>query len=56
MRAQAIIATARKFFGIIYNTLKNKWVFEDFSTFKIAGQQNRELCINRLDELSANQG
>ncbi|MDD4937128.1 MAG: IS110 family transposase [Acidiphilium sp.] len=33
---KAIIATARKFLGIIYNTLKNKWVFEDFTSFKIA--------------------
>ena len=28
---KAIIATARKFLGIIYNTLKNDGVFEDFS-------------------------
>jgi hypothetical protein len=27
---KAIIATARKFIGIIYNTLKNDGVFEDF--------------------------
>ena len=33
---KAIIATARKFLGIIYNTLKNDWVFEDFSNFVIA--------------------
>ncbi len=37
---KAIIATARKFLGIIYNTLKNKWVFEDFTAFKIAGNQH----------------
>ena len=27
---KAIIATAKKLLGIIYNTLKNGWVFEDF--------------------------
>jgi hypothetical protein len=32
----AIIALARKFLGIIYRTLKNKWVFEDFSNFVLA--------------------
>ncbi len=30
---KAIIATARKLLGIIYNTLKNDWVFEDFGNF-----------------------
>ena len=30
---KAIIALARKFLGIIYRTLKNKWVFEDFPNF-----------------------
>ena len=30
---KAIIATARKFLGIIYQTLKNDWVFEDFPNF-----------------------
>jgi len=30
---KTIIATARKFLGIIFNTLKNKWVFEDFTTY-----------------------
>lgn len=30
---KAIIATARKLLGIIYNTLKNDWVFEDFPNF-----------------------
>jgi transposase len=29
----AIIALARKFLGIIYRTLKNKWLFEDWLTF-----------------------
>ena len=33
---KAIIATARKFLGIIYNTLKNKWIFEDFANFQLA--------------------
>ncbi|MHC5117481.1 MAG: IS110 family RNA-guided transposase, partial [Planctomycetota bacterium] len=33
---KAIIATARKFLGIIYNTLKNGWVFEDFPNFVLA--------------------
>ena len=31
---KAIIATARKLLAIIYDTLKNRWVFEDFTTFK----------------------
>ena len=35
---KAIIATARKLLKIIYDTLKNGWVFEDFPTFKIAGK------------------
>lgn len=33
---KAIIATARKFLGIIYQTLKNNWIFEDFPSFVIA--------------------
>jgi transposase len=33
---KAIIATARKFLGIIYLTLKNDWVFEDFPNFVLA--------------------
>lgn len=33
---KAVIATARKFLGIIYNTLKNNWVFEDFPNFVLA--------------------
>lgn len=33
---KAIIATARKLLKIIFDTLKNGWVFEDFPTFKIA--------------------
>lgn len=34
---KAIIATSRKMLGIIYNTLKNDWVFEDFTKFKLVG-------------------
>lgn len=30
---RAIIALARKFLGIIYRTLKNNWVFQDFPHF-----------------------
>lgn len=30
---RAIIALARKFLGVIYRTLKNNWVFEDFPNF-----------------------
>jgi transposase len=33
---KAIIALARKFLGIIYRTLKNGWVFEDFPRYVIA--------------------
>lgn len=33
--AKANIALARKFLDIIYKTLKNKWVFEDFTQFKL---------------------
>lgn len=33
---KAIIATARKFLGIIYQTLKHKWVFADFPNFVLA--------------------
>ena len=33
---KAIIALARKFLGIIYRTLKNKWVFDDFPNFAMA--------------------
>jgi transposase len=36
---KAIIALARKFLGIIYRTLKNKWVFEDFPNFVLAEGQ-----------------
>lgn len=32
---KAIIALARKFLDIIYKTLKNNWVFEDFTTFTL---------------------
>ena len=33
---KAIIALAHKFLGIIYRTLKNRWVFEDFPNFVLA--------------------
>lgn len=33
---KAIIATARKVLEIIYDTLKNDWVFEDFNNFVLA--------------------
>ena len=36
--SKAIIATARKFLGIIYRTLKYKWVFSDFPNFVLAEQ------------------
>lgn len=32
---KAIIATARKLLAIIYDTLRNGWVFDDFTAFKI---------------------
>lgn len=35
---KAIIALAKKFLGIIYHTLKNNWVFEDFPGFVLAEQ------------------
>ena len=33
---KAKIAAARKYLTIIYNTLKNNWVFEDFNNFVLA--------------------
>jgi len=39
---KAIIATARKLLTIIYRTLKNNWVFEDFSSFKL--MPAKEVC------------
>lgn len=33
---KAIIALAKKFLGIIYRTLKNNWVFEDFPAYRLA--------------------
>jgi hypothetical protein len=32
---KAIIATARKLLNTIFHTLKNNWVFDDFSNFKL---------------------
>ena len=34
--AQAHLALARKFLGVIYHTLKNNWVFEDFPNCVLA--------------------
>jgi hypothetical protein len=31
---KAIVATSRKLLTIVYRTLKNDWIFEDFTTFK----------------------
>ena len=36
---KAIIATARKLLSIIYDTLRNGWIFEDFPSFKIKQNQ-----------------
>ena len=33
---KAIIATAKKMLGVIYNTLINDWIFEDFANFVLA--------------------
>ncbi len=33
---KAKIALARKYLKIIYNSLKNDWVFEDFNNFVLA--------------------
>ena len=35
-KGKAIIALAKKFLGVIFKTLKNDWVFEDFPNFVIA--------------------
>jgi transposase len=35
---KALIATAHKFLGIIYRTLKHGWVFADFPNFVLAEQ------------------
>jgi transposase len=37
---KAIIATARKFLNTIFYTLKNDWVFEDFTKFKFSTGQS----------------
>jgi len=39
---KAIIALARKFLGIIYKTLKNDWIFEDFPQFVLANAESRQ--------------
>jgi len=36
---KAIIATARKFLNTIFYTLKNDWIFEDFTQFKLFTRQ-----------------
>lgn len=48
---KAIIATARKLLKIIYNTLKNGWIFEGFTQFETIQNQcttdnhhRRETC------------
>ena len=33
---KAILALARKFLGVIYRTLQNNWIFEDFPNFVVA--------------------
>jgi len=38
---KAIVALARKFLGIIYRTLKNKWVFADFPNFVLEEGETR---------------
>lgn len=37
-KGKAIIATSRKLLDIIYNTLKNNWVFKDFDNFELVTQ------------------
>lgn len=43
---KAIIATARKFLGIIYRTLKHNWVFADFPNFVLVEEQNLNLGVD----------
>jgi transposase len=40
---KAIIATSRKLLTIIYRTLKNDWIFEDFTTFKY--KKLSDMCL-----------
>ena len=42
---KAIIATAHKLLNIIYDTLKNEWVFEDFKNFKIKNNLNKNVVV-----------
>ncbi|MDR0968679.1 MAG: IS110 family transposase [Holosporaceae bacterium] len=37
---KAIVATARKLLNAIYYTLKNDWMFEDFSNFKLVSHKS----------------
>ena len=34
---KAIIGMAKKLLGIIYNTLNENWIFEDFTNFVLKG-------------------
>jgi hypothetical protein len=52
---KAIIALARKFLGIIYRTLKNKWVFEDFPNLVLGGGSDG-MSLNTAAYASAQQG
>ena len=49
---KAIIATAHKFLGIIYRTLKNNWVFADFPNLVLPRTKtllrSRQLIIGDL--------
>ncbi|MBZ0103993.1 MAG: IS110 family transposase [Sulfuricella denitrificans] len=41
---KAIIALARRFLRVIYNTLKNDWVFEDFPNFVLVKTRGTKAC------------
>jgi transposase len=43
---KAIIATARKFLGVIYRTLTHNWVFAAFPNFVLAEEQNLNLGVD----------
>ena len=40
---KASIALARKFLGVIYHTLKNNWVFEDFPRLRLPPENRQTL-------------
>jgi transposase len=44
---KANIALARKFLGVIYHTLKNNWVFEDFPNFVLAPKTGHNQSMSR---------